>query len=435
MREFSSSLHLDLTVATQHGCMSEASARVFDEALPGFSTLLHEPIPGPVAAVYAAAGTSIDSMSTIQCTWSPGRRVIVRYRIQGSGGDLAGSRDLVAVAGSIPKGAATIEGPDAIIGTWIVPNDPALPGLRSALDVPTLTRLLRDLGSEDDVTRARLRAYRPGRRAVVEVVAGGSSIFLKVVPPGEVEDLHERHRYLSDLLPVPDSLGLSRDLGIVAMRALSGVDLRSVMRRGGALPAPGDLARIVADLPDPKAGWDTRSPIETLPAVTELLGRLLPDEMARLERLAADIGDETTPRSVPVHGDFHEAQILVGSSAPVGLIDVDTFGWGRPGDDPANMLGHLHLLAAGCARPGDVLQLAAALNRLWDQVVDPVNLRLRTAAVVLGLATGPFRVQRERWREETLERIDVAEKWVESAHRVDEKSLIATSGSSHVGIG
>ena len=69
--------------------------------------------------------------------------------------------------------------------------------------------------------------------------------------------------------------------------------------------------------------------------------------------------------------------------------------------------------------------------REWDSWVDPIDLRRRVAAVIIGLATGPFRVQVETWPTEVRRRLDLAERWVESADRVDKKSLITSLGTSH----
>lgn len=405
-----------------------------DDALPVFSHLLHERTPGPVVAVYDAADTAIENISRIQVSWSPGQNATIRYRITGNGGELAGRRDLVATVGSIPEGAAVVAGSDGDVGLWVVPNDPLLPGLPSALHSPTVGRLLSDLGSTEEVAGTRLRSYRPGRRAVVEVSAGGASIFLKVVPPPEARVLHERHRSLTDRLPVPDSLGVSPDLGIVALRALPGLDLRTVLRRGGAPPDPSSIAGIAAALPEPEAAWHARSPIRSVSRIVDLLSRLVPDRQGQLEQLENAIGDEGETEWVPVHGDFHEAQIIINEGRPAGLLDVDTYGWGRPGDDPATMLGHLHLLAPSCESPPEVMKFAAALNRHWDVSLDAVDLRLRTAAVVLGLATGPFRVQSPGWATATTERIDTAVKWVDSARRVDERNLIPASAGSHTAV-
>jgi Phosphotransferase enzyme family len=412
---------------------SDASSRLVDDALPGFEELVHSEIPGPVAALYEAAGTSVESISLIQTTWWPGRQLTTRYRVTSEGGGLDGSRDVVAVIGNVPDGVTLVESPDVTVGLWVVPDDPLLPGLASAMDGPTVSRLLSDLGSHAEAARCRLRSYRPGRRAVVEVRAGPASIFLKVVPPSEVEGLHEKHRHLSVLMAVPDSLGLAKDLGIVVMPALPGSDLRSALRSGGALPEPQIIAGMVEEFRAPAEEWVTRSPIDTLPHILTLLEKLVPGECRRLAELAEQIGTERGDVQVPVHGDFHEAQILADGKRLLGLIDVDTYGWGRPGDDAATMLGHLHLLGPSTYDPSRTIALARELNRYWDSRYDPVDLRLRTAAVVLGLAPGPFRVNRPQWPEETIARIDIAERWVESARTVDERSLISTSGPSNGG--
>jgi hypothetical protein len=268
---------------------------------------------------------------------------------------------------------------------------------------------------------------------VVEVGVGASShMFLKVVPPSEVEGLHQRHRHLADSLPVPDSLGLAKSLGIVVMRAMPGKDLRSALRRGDSpIPEAHALATVVDGLPLPQPDWEASSPTGLVGGVIDLLGRLLPDERERLDFIGGTVDSMARGSRVPVHGDLHEAQILIDGGSPVGLIDVDTYGWGRQGDDAATMLGHLHLLAPGCKSPQQTIELARKLNQLWDTIFDPVQLRISTAAVVLGLATGPFRVQSPNWPDETRARIDAAEQWVESAHQVDERSLIPTSGRSH----
>jgi hypothetical protein len=58
------------------------------------------------------------------------------------------------------------------------------------------------------------------------------------------------------------------------------------------------------------------------------------------------------------------------------------------------------------------------LIEMLDMLVDPADLRRRTAAVVLSLATGPFRVQSADWPEATAQRVSLASKWVMSALEV-----------------
>ncbi|HEX6299028.1 MAG TPA: aminoglycoside phosphotransferase family protein [Acidimicrobiia bacterium] len=431
MREFSfwANRHLIADEETESVDSHLPRLRPTDENLQGFDELLSD-WPEPVMALYADAGSSIRSITKIHATWRPGRSLTMRYRIRAGDGPLNGSHDLLASVGDPGQGALVVKGPGADISVWVLPDDPRLPGLRSALHVPTVQALLRDLGAEGDVAFSRMRSYRPGRRAVVQVEAGGSSIFLKVVPPAEVEELHRKHRHLAGHLPIPDSLGLAPELGIVVLHSVSGVELRRALRDGAhPIPAARAIAGFVAKLPKPAPEWRSKSSLEMLPGVSALLTRLVPEARERIEGLVSEIGPETGSVTVPVHGDFHEGQVLIDGSHPVGLLDVDTYGWGRPGADAATMLGHLHLLAPGCR--GDAIGLARGLNRHWDAIFDPVALRLNIASTVLGLATGPFRVQSSRWRAETLARIEVAEQWVRSAHRVDEKNLIATSGGSH----
>jgi hypothetical protein len=47
-------------------------------------------------------------------------------------------------------------------------------------------------------------------------------------------------------------------------------------------------------------------------------------------------------------------------------------------------------------------------------VVDAAELRRRTAAVVLSLATGPHRVQEAGWQVATRARLDLATRWLHS---------------------
>jgi hypothetical protein len=61
--------------------------------------------------------------------------------------------------------------------------------------------------------------------------------------------------------------------------------------------------------------------------------------------------------------------------------------------------------------------LGARWLRAFDRTVDPVELRARTAGVVLSLATGPHRVQEDGWPAATRARLDLAERWLDSADR------------------
>ena len=70
------------------------------------------------------------------------------------------------------------------------------------------------------------------------------------------------------------------------------------------------------------------------------------------------------------------------------------------------------------------VEQAIGLNRLvnlWTPVfearVDPAELRLRAAAVVISLATGPYRSQQPQWAAETATMLNAAEALARSAVR------------------
>lgn len=398
--------------------LSETARVLSKDDLEGVSSLLAEGFPWPVLALYESAGSVVDEAALIQVSWRPGRSVLMRYRVRGSVGSLAGENQVVVSAGDIPEGAVEIEGPGGRVGVWIVPDDPLLPGLRSSLDKSTVTRLLRSLGSSDEVKRIRLRSYRPGRRGVIEALAGDTTVYLKVVRPEEAEGLHDKHRYLAERMPVPDSLGISRELGVVVMQSLPGVDLRRVLRSGSSgIPDPGSIVALLDALPEPPGSYPRRSPSDPVPRIVDFLRRVVPDMQEALDELSTVI-EIGASELVPTHGDFHEAQILMVGSSPVGLIDVDSYGWGGTADDASTMLGHLAMLAQSVPNPRPVLELARDLNSIWDRRMDPVSLRNRTATVILGLATGPFRVQKPGWPDLTRDRVRIAQRWARSAARL-----------------
>ena len=399
-----------------------------DVALPAVAELLAPGVPGPLQAALGVVDTEIAEATAVQVTWWPGAFITVRYRTQLQG-RIEGPHQLVATSGaSIPPGAVLVESDGVAVGVWRVPHDPALPGLAAAMDQASASRLLADLGAGSSVVEAPLRAYRPGRRAVVEVVSPATSIFLKMVRPGEAESLHRIHDELAALLPVPPTLGFDPQLGVFAMMAISGTTLRRALDDSrSALPPPGAVISVLEHLPDPRSTAEVGSPIERLSKVTEVLSRLLPEAASRLEHLLGAVGSENMAPTIPVHGDFYETQLLVAEGSITGVVDVDTYGWGRPGDDAATMLAHLSVWQEGARYPERVRAYAGELLRLWDRSHDPSDLRRRVAAVVAALAIGPFRVQRPNWPEAARRRLALAERWVESAEGVGEGGLMTAS--------
>lgn len=413
------------------------TAQLHDSDLPAVATLLASQPPSPLVAAVAAAGGEITASNLSGVTWWPGSSITATFRLTVQGGGLAGEHDFVAAAGHrIPDGALVVEDGRSRVGVWRVPYDPALPGMDSALDPARTGRLLEDLGVPGGPVTPTLRAYRPGRRAVVSVSGREHAIYLKLLRPSKVESLHRRHRHLEQVLPVPHTLGYSQPLGLVALQAMHGSTLRHRLEDPAeALPDPSEVAGLLELLPEPADDHIARSPIERLPDMGRLLAAIVPDQRKRVEDLIRRIGSDDVAPSVPVHGDYYEAQLMVSDGTVVGLLDVDTYGWGRPGDDPATLIGHLDLWRHLSGRPERVRSYAEALLAMWDRVVDPIDLRLRVAAVHLTLAPGAFRVQTADWPSETVARIEMAERWVQSAESTseDEKGLMSVSEPSYDG--
>ncbi len=422
-----------------------ALAALDDPALPAVPVLLRDPAELLDAALAPAGGT-IRTVTPRQTTWRPGRSLTVRYdaRVVWPSGD-ATDEMLVARTGELHPDSLVLEADSVKVAVWRVPHDPWLPGLAAVTDPARVGPLLDSLDVNPGQVETRLVSYRPGRRAVVRLQRAGVTVFAKVTRPGKVQDLHDSHAALADAVPVPRSLGVDPDLGIVVLQGLGGTLLRHRLAVPGAsLPGPEAVLAVLDRLPAPDdgrpvTGWRSQE-------WAELLGRVRPGRAAVLTSLADELTAVDAARTdplVPVHGDLHEAQLLVQRGRITGLLDIDTHGLGRRVDDLATLIGHLAVLATATTHRATIESYAARLLDGFDQVVDPVLLRYAVAEVVLGLATGPFRVLEPGWPASTDARIELAEQWAASARRVaaqrdvettdrDETTLTPISGRPHL---
>lgn len=392
-----------------------------DPAVPS-GALLGPDARSLLAAAVDAAGGELRSATPRQASYSPGRSLTVRFEttVRWGDGRLADESLVATAGGTLPEGALVLNDGHHDVAVWRLPHDPRLPGLAAALDPDRARQLLADLGAPVASATPRLRAYRPGRRAVVEISAPGARLFLKLVRPGAVDGLQRRHTLLAGHVPVPASLGWSPDLGLVALQAVAGRTVRAALDQRHGLPTAASLLEVLDRLPAPdglagnRAGWQSNR-------FAGLIAAVAPELADRVKRLADRLDaaeSEAAEPWVPVHGDLHEAQLLVDGGRITGLLDVDTFGLGHRVDDLATMIGHLATLAGASPRGATIERFASRLLDRFDRAADPVLLRQAVAAVVLGLATGPFRVLDADWRSQTARRVDLAERWWDSAARV-----------------
>jgi aminoglycoside phosphotransferase len=376
-----------------------------------------------LATAVGAAGSKLVAWRPCHVDHRPDRATVAyRSRIRWGGSGRLRTDTLVATAGGrLPDGVAVVEDGATRVGVWRVPHDPSLPGLAAAMDETAVSRLLCRLGLGSGPARPRLLSYRPRRRAVVEVAGGSGRLFVKVVRPERARDLHARHRLIAAAgVRVPQSLGWTDD-GLVVLEALPGRTLRAALRRQtGPWPDVTALTRLLDRLPleltdaPPRGSW-----IDRAPDYASMLAAAVPDLASRAHDLADAIrADSTRLPLVPVHGDFYEQQILVDGQRVGGLLDLDTVGPGDPLDDVACMLGHLSVLAQIWPDRASIIgDIGARYLHDLERQVDPRQLRLRVSAVVLSLATGPHRVQEPGWSAATRRRVELVERWVDSARR------------------
>jgi hypothetical protein len=373
-----------------------------------------------VAAAAGAAGGALEQWSAKQVTHQPGSSTVVQYRAELRWPDRAPSTEtIVAATGNrIPPGADVLDDGHRRVAIWRWPIDPALPGLPRALDRGRVGALLDDLGVDGGAVQLRVRAYRPGRRAVVEATGRRGRLFLKVVRPAKAQALHDTHRALAPHLPVPDSLGWTDD-GIVVLPAVPGRTLRDALRSSDQeLPPLAAIDALLDRLPEQLAGAPARGgPVDiaehhagvvaaTVPGTADLVAEVL----GRLR--AADRHEHPV---VPVHGDLYESQLLVREGRITGLLDVDTAGAGHRIDDHANLVAHLSVLGLVSDRPRPIKRYGAAVLAASEARFDRTDLRARVAAAVLGLTTGPFRVLEPHWQQATVRRLELALGWLDGA--------------------
>ncbi len=376
-----------------------------------------------IEAFFGPSGGAVLDGRPRQVTHRPAGSSTVRYEVRVGWPDGSTTEETVvaSIGRRIGDGAAVLRRDEIDVQMWRWPHDPALPGLAAALDRTKVRRLLADLGSGVGDVDLRVRAYRPGRRAVVEASNDRGRLFLKVVPPDRAQRLHENHRLLAPHLPVPDSIGWTDD-GIVVLPGVGGATLRSVLRRGGASPAPAAIDGLLDRLPIELLDRSRRSTwSDAVRHHGRVINATVPSAASQVDGLLDQLEERRQRMNehplVPVHGDLHEAQLLVSGRRVVGLLDVDTAGVGHRVDDLANLCAHLSVLSIVTPSSAAIRSYGAQVLAFAEQAHDPHDLRVRIAAGVVGLSTGPFAVLERDLVSATRARLDLAERWIASADR------------------
>jgi Phosphotransferase enzyme family len=318
------------------------------------------------------------------------------------------------------------------VAVWLYPNDPDLPGLPRAAVPNALAALFNEhrildhpLAGEN--IALEMISYRPRRRAVLKAVIrthnGPTTFFVKVLREAAYGPTLERHELLRRArFPAALVAAATADF-ILVLHQLSGRPLTQAIF-DEAMPCTAENMIILLDsLPSAVVALPRRPPwTGAVATYAEMIGAALPVLDPQLRWLVDQVSGGLTgmePGREPTHGDFHEGQLFVSKGLITGLLDIDTMGPGRRADDLACMIAHLSTMQRMTA------EQAAGLTRLinlWLQVfdtrVDPAELRLRAAGVIVSLATGPYRGQEPNWQAETVRMIESAVGLVQSSVQV-----------------
>jgi aminoglycoside phosphotransferase len=395
-----------------------------DPVLPAAAHLTGPHAGDVLRAAVEAAGGSLESCRPVHVQYRPGSDVTVRYAasVRDHDGSLRSDTLVAGVTrdgappGTVPVEALTADGGRLEAGVWRWPFDPALPDLPGIVTPNEAAVLL--AGHVEPPVSIEVVVYRPTERVVARVVdATGTERYVKVVAPAAVAPLVERHERLADAgLPVPRVVASGHSW--IAMEALRGPTLRDLVKGtvdDVALPAPHDVLTLSRSIARADLGHHRpiRPRLLDAAAHARMLATVVPGEAGLLtavaERFDAEaVVAESRPRTI-IHGDLHEGQLIVSATGIVGIIDVDDAGPGDPLDDVATLLGHLRYRALTDDVNGSVAEAYADdVREAFLAVASPDELDTVTAGVLVGLATGPFRVQQDDWQRAVRKVIDAA---------------------------
>lgn len=394
---------------------------VDDPALPAARHLVGPGAFDVLRLPVEAVGGRLDGCRPVDVQFRPGSDVIVRYtaHVSWQGGPakretlVASSTFLGAPQGTVVVTADMPSGP-VDVGVWRWPFDPVLRGIEHVTSAASVGRLL-DL-DPDNLLSVEVVAYRPTQRAVVKVSSALDGVvhaYIKVVAPDAVRSIAQRHASLrSSNVPAPLVTATDEALGLLVLEPLVGPTLRNLVKgTPGAWPSPDEFDRIsdgfaATNLDAPAVA----SKLSDAVLHARMLALVAPDRRAVLEVLAERFDDAHVPPSdATIHGDLHDAQLVVVEGEIRGVLDVDDAGPGASIDDRANLIAQLLFRAdAGAPNAVAIAEYAESLRKASVPRFDPDQLDLHTAACLVGLATGPFQLQSPGWSDTVASLVDRA---------------------------
>lgn len=320
------------------------------------------------------------------------------------------------------------------VAVWLYPYDPELPGLPRAAFADQFAALLTETGAlgrpvTADQVRLDMVAYRPRRRAVVRAIISGSRaavaegrqvLYVKVLPERGFAAAYRQHQLLLDAgLPAPPIMASTPD-HLLLLRELPGRPLAEALFDPVQPCRPEDLVGLLDAMPSRVAELDRHLPwSDAVEQYATMVSTALPPTEALLSPMVQRIRSGLAGiryGNEPTHGDFYEAQVFTDCGRISGILDIDTIGPGRRADDLACLVAHLSTVQRmNAAQAQQLTRLIASWMPVFDARVDPVELRLRAAAVAISLATGPYRGQERNWPAETWKILHAGDRLIRSA--------------------
>ncbi|WP_432559727.1 phosphotransferase [Granulicoccus sp. GXG6511] len=308
---------------------------------------------------------------------------------------------------------------------WLYPKDPDLPGLPRAAYPESVAELLSPvlgLRLRPDQVRLRMIGYRPRRRAVLRATVlpdpgqgfGRTVFYIKVLREALFGEVKRRHELLRQAgVPAP-RVALATPDCLLVLDELPGKPLSRAIFDPVPPCTAEQLIWVLDSMPRQVASLPRRPPwSDAVRHYTRIVSTAMPTLEPRLSWLCREIEQGLAPiphGNEPTHGDFHEGQVHVAGGQICGLLDVDTAGPGNRADDLACLIAHLSTVQRmNAEQAARVRQLLATWVPVFDERVNPIELRLRAAAVIISLATGPYRSQEPNWQAETVGIVDAAE--------------------------
>ncbi|MBK8461163.1 MAG: phosphotransferase [Micropruina sp.] len=307
------------------------------------------------------------------------------------------------------------------VAVWLYPHDPDLPGLARAAYPEQMAEVLNEAGVyaqavTPEQVQLRMIGYRPRRRAVVRVTVSQPAdvLYCKVLRQRLFGDVKRRHELLLEAgIPAP-RIAAATDDYLLVLRNLPGRTLAKAVFEAHEPCTAESLIQVLDAMPRSVAALERRPPwSDAVEHYAHMVARAMPQLEPKLLWMVSQINAGLAgfpPGNEPTHGDFHEGQVHVADGRIVGILDVDTVGPGRRADDLACLIAHLSTIQRmNPSQEARVHQLIRRWVPVFDTRVDPTELRLRAAAVIISLGTGPFRGREPDWERETVKIVSSAE--------------------------